>query len=220
MNQVQNSLDDIPQTYVRFHSRRAVLSSFRAEGTAITVFVPSCIPVETGAKIRLLVTVEGLEESFSLSGTVAWKRDSFAGNEREPGFGMHISPEEKDPAVRLLAMCANRPAEQGTAQEKRYPSGLRCTVIHGVHCSDARLCDLSASGAFVNMSRLTPIREGNEITLRLNTGILGFGNAVLKAKVVWRGKKGNKPGFGARFVGNPAEIRQALRKQLRGNQGR
>lgn len=216
MNQVQNSVDNITQTHIRFHSRRAVLSSFRAEGTAITVFVPSSILVEPGETIRLLITVEGLEESFSLSGTVAWKRDSLSAG-REPGFGMHISPEEKDPAVRLLAMCANRPAEQGTAQEKRYPSGLRCTVTHGTRCLDARLCDLSASGAFINMSRLTPFREGNEITLRLNTGFLGFGDAVLKAKVIWRGRKGNKPGFGARFIGNPAEIRQTLRKQLRGS---
>jgi len=137
----------------------------------------------------------------------------------EPGLGIAFTGGAKFAPAQMLAYCAGRPLELGTSQDPRVPTSIPCHIEIGEHRLRARVRDISSSGAFIAMKGLVRMPAGRELALTLEPGWFGWGGKTLRAKVVWAGDKLGMSGFGARFIGPPADVKPAVRKYLQKRAG-
>lgn len=199
---------------ITYPTRRAVLASYRLDGTTLSLFVPTEAEVALGSPILLDVAFGDCSQEFTLRGRVTWRRAQARGVRLEAGLGIAFIGGEKFAPAQMLAFCAGRPLELGTSQDPRVEAAIPCKVELGKHQLRAHVRDISNGGAFISLKGISGLPVGREVTLRLEPGLFGWGGKILRAKVVWSGDKGGMPGFGARFVGLPGEVRPALKKYL------
>lgn len=202
-------------TPLRAHypSRRVALASYRSMRGELSLFVPTPLPVAPGETVTVEVSFGDCAQTFALQGQVTWRRESARGLGQEQGLGIAFPPEQKFKAAKMLAFCAGRPVEAGTAGEQRFPTDVPCCVVVGERQLRGTIRDLSATGAFVNAPATLP--RGTELAIHIRAGWLGLGQRELRARVVWTGAKNGVFGFGARFVEDAARMRPALRRYLK-----
>jgi len=208
------SPQSILQLRITYPSRRSVLASYRLDGVTLSLFVPTSALVDLGRQVVLDVGFGDSQQKFRLEGKVTWRRAESRGMRLEPGLGINFNGSEKAAPAQMLAFCAGRPLELGTAQDARVRTSIPCNVEVGARRLRARVRDISNSGAFVVGRGLDELRPGKELTLTLEPGWFGWGGKTFKARVVWGGDKAGMYGCGARFLGQPAEIKPALKKYL------
>src|SRR4051812_21596102 len=104
---------------VRYPSKRYVLASARAEGGTLSVFAPTDHPIPIGTKVRLDITFADCDNTFDLSGSVAFQRGYGRGVGQDFGVGVTFDGAEKRAASQMLAFCAGRPVSEGTAGVRR-----------------------------------------------------------------------------------------------------
>ena len=199
---------------IEFATRRAALGSYRIEGPAISLFVPTDAAIAVAAQVELAVSFRDCSQTFSLLGRVTWRRAEARGMRLQPGLGITFVGGEKYEVARMLAFCAGRALDLGTSGDPRVPTAIACALSVGDRQFKAQVRDLSNSGAFITLPKDARLTAGREITVTLEPGWFGLGGKSLRARVVWTGSKLSGPGFGARFVGSPGEIRPALRKYV------
>lgn len=199
---------------IQFASRRAALSSYRIDGPTIALFVPTEAAVEVGRRAGLEVSFADCSQTFSLTGQVTWRRAESRGMTLQPGLGIAFSGGEKYELARMLAFCAGKPLDLGTSGDPRVSTSIACVLTVDGRALKTRVCDLSTSGAFIALPERTRLAAGREVSVTLEPGWFGLGGKTLAARVVWTGRKGAGHGFGARFVGPPAQVRPALRKYV------
>ncbi len=200
--------------HAHFSNKRAALASCRSSDGALSLFVPTSDPIPAGTEVGLLVTFGDTPERFDLLGTVTWRRAQARGLGLEPGVGIEFSGGEKYRAAKMLAFCAGRPLDAGTAFERRVTAQVPVWVRVGQSSITGQVRDLSSSGVFVAGSAFSRLARGTDLVLQLNKGWLGFGVKELKARVVWSGYKNGLFGFGARFLDDAAHTRPMLQRYL------
>lgn len=202
-------------TVLRAHypNRRVALASYRSLRGELSLFVPTPLPVAPGEEVTVEVSFGDCAQTFALQGRVTWRRESARGLGQEQGLGIAFAPEQKFKAAKMLAFCAGRPAEAGTAGEQRFVADVPCAVVVGGRRLRGSIRDLSATGAFVGAP--ATLTRGTELAIHIRSGWLGLGQRELKARVVWSGAKNGVFGFGARFVEDASRTRPALRRYLR-----
>jgi Tfp pilus assembly protein PilZ len=205
--------NDVRSLRVQYPSRRSFLSSARAEGSALTLFVPVETSVRTSERVRLEVHIEGVEQDLVVVGKVASMLQPRTAA-KEAGFGVEIENEFKRDAAGWIARCAGKSPALGTAYTERFPANIQCTIRSGEEKVKAKVADLSLGGAFITPLAATKIRVGSEVQVHLEPGLLGLGGTRIDARVIWRGMKGDLQGFGARFTGDGLRVQSAVRKYL------
>jgi Tfp pilus assembly protein PilZ len=199
---------------VKYLQRRSILANSRAEGHVLSLFVPGYYAVKVGSTVWLDVTFGVSELKFSLCGQVKFSRREGAGPRQDGGVGLTFEGDFKREAAQMLANCAGRPVELGTAMVPRVNLQARCVVRGAGGTLKAEVCDLSSTGAFVASNRVPWLRAAEEVTLQLNPLFGTFGGTTVPGKVVWVGQKNGRSGFGVRFVGTTAELKSRLKHLL------
>ncbi len=199
---------------VRYPNRRSVLSRARGEGDVLALFVPTSEPVESGQIVGLDISFGDCDAKYSLVGRVTYRRTSDRGLGFESGLGVAFDGEDKKIAAQMIAQCAGRAVDVGTANSARQAVHVRCLVRVSGRTVSAEVRDLSSSGAFVVTRAKVRLRRGDELVLQLDPLFASFGGRRLTAKVVWVGQKSGTAGFGACFVGESTTIRPLVRKFL------
>lgn len=199
---------------VRYPHRGAVLSNSRAEGTNLTLFVPGWVNLAIGADVILEITFSDSELHFEVEGRVSFQRKLPAGPRQQPGLGFCFVAHQKRPAAQMIAQCAGRALEDGTAMGSRHPVTVSCLVKFNGSNVPAEVKDLSNSGAFIGAPKLRGLREDEELTIHLEPIFGRWGGQVLHAKVIWVGDKKGIAGFGVRFVDDAMYVRTSLKKHL------
>ena len=199
---------------ITYPARRAVLASYRLDGPTLSLFVPTHEEVPLGEEVLLEVGFGDAPQRFTLRGKVTWRRAESRGMRLEPGLGIAFSGGDKYGPAQMLAYCAGRPLELGTAQDARFRSAIPCRVQVGKRHVRAKVRDISNSGVFVAGKGLATLSPGRELTLTLEPGWFGWGGKTFQARVIWSGDKGGHWGCGVRFMGQPTEIRPAIKKYL------
>lgn len=199
---------------ITYPTRRAVLASYRLDGSTLSLFVPTEADVHLGAEVLLEVSFGDCSQQFTLSGRVTWRRTQARGVRLEPGLGIAFVGSEKFGPAQMLAFCAGRPLQLGTSQDPRVELSIPCQIEVGAHKIKAKVRDISNGGLFVASKALARLSPGREVKLTLEPGWFGWGGKVLQARVVWSGEKSGSSGFGARFVGAPGKVRPAIKKYL------
>jgi len=204
-----------PVIAAHYPTRRAALASCRAVGGHLSLFVPTTDDVSAGTAVRLQVSFGDVVTRFELEGTITWRRTQARGLGLEPGLGVEFAAPEKYQVARMLAFCAGRALDTGTAIERRVEAEVPCQVNVGPHRLAGLIRDLSSTGVFVAGPSFVKLARGTELVIQLGKGWLGFGVKQLKARVIWNGHKRGEFGFGARFVEDSARTRPVLGKYLR-----
>ncbi len=206
--------DDVRRISVQYPSRRTFLTASRAEGSSLTLFVPTVEEVRPGELVHLDIQVGSLERRFELIGRAGTPSSVRMGLVREQGFGFSIEGAFKREAAALIALCAGRTPSLGTAACHRYPADIRCTVREGSRRLRARISDLSAGGMFVATQTPGKLAPGTMVEVTFEPRLFGLGGTRVDAKVVWRGQKRGLSGFGARFAENGPGLQRVFRKYL------
>jgi hypothetical protein len=201
---------------VRFPSRRSVLSSSRADGNQLTLFVPTEEPIATGAALRLYCSFGDSDRHFVIVGSAAFRREGDPGPGQNRGVVVQFhDTEQKKSAAEMIAFCAGRAPDQGTSTSPRVPTAIACLVRIGSNTFPAEVKDLSVSGAFVSSAQLSKLKSGTDVSLQLEPRLFGLLGTTLKARLLWSGQKNGRVGFGARFTQDPNVVRPALKKFLK-----
>lgn len=206
--------DDFETLSVVFPTRRHLLSSSRVDGSNLSLFVPSDRFPATGTPVRLLLSFADSDLRFELIGTVNFHRPVSRGPTQPTGIAVSFEGNDKRSASRMLALCAGKSSELGSASSPRYGKSIDCTLRVGTKKMHAQVRDLSTGGAFVVAPSVIRIRVGAEVEIELSGGFLGIGAKKLAARVVWCGEKYGATGFGARFLGGAEIVRPSLRGLL------
>lgn len=199
---------------VVYPSRRYVLARLRAEGPSLALFAPTDRFVPLGSRVELRIRFADCDAAYELTGTVTFLRQQARGLSQDIGIGVTFDGEDKRAAAQMIAFCAGRPPDVGTAQTPRKELQLSCVVRLGQRAMSAEVRDLSSSGAFVAATSLPGVRVGSELVLQIAPLFSTFGGRRLEARVMWIGNKQGRAGFGARFLGAAGAIRPALKKFL------
>lgn len=161
------------------------------------------------------ITLDDSVLSFQLTGKVDAQRIPQAGSRLEAGLGIVFTGDQKRAAAHMLAACAGRSLDNGTAIDSRQPVDLSCLVRFGASKQKAAVKDVSQTGAFIGSPRLKGLHENLELTINISP-ILGlFGGRRLRARVIWVGEKKGIRGFGVRFLEQANYIRDSLKKHLK-----
>lgn len=198
---------------VQYPNRRALLASARTEGAVLSLFIPGSEHVAAGTDVTLAISIESTELRFELQGRV---RLQLAGHgaRTQPGLGVALVGDQKRAAAQMLAVCAGRSLDDGTALDSRHDVDVVCLVdLHGTRLKGA-VKDVSSTGAFIKAPRLSALRGEADVTIRLEPLFGRWGGRVLKARVVWVGEKKGMPGFGVRFLDATAHVRESLKKHF------
>jgi hypothetical protein len=199
---------------VSFATRRMLLSASRTEGGTLSMDVPTPEWLPDGTPVTLDLVLAGLDRRV-LTGTVgtvplaAWMRNGRL-------MPVYFEGEAKRSAAELIAFCAGRPPEMGTAQRPRFPTVIRCRVRAGSRRLPGRVLDLSTTGAFVALATQPSLRVGETVQVALGTNVLGLGGHAVDARVMWCGAKDGAPGMGVRFLGDQVHLGPVLRPFLEG----
>lgn len=197
----------------RYSSRRALLSSAKADRGTLTLFVPTTRRIAQGTRLRLAISFDDATERFELEGLTLNQTQRF-GRDGKGGFLVGFEGEHKRKAAEMVAQCAGRPSPMGTASRERIPMRKSCQLKVGEEQVDGELRDLSQTGAFVACRKLTRLNEGEPVWLKVEAGLFGMGGTWLEARVVWKGEKGEERGVGLRFTGNEAKQATAIQRLL------
>ena len=196
---------------VQFPNRRALLASARSEGGSLSLFIPLSQDVAIGTRVMLDIKVEGTPLRFELEGNV---RMQLSAPGSRQGLGITFTGTQKRPAAQMLASCAGRALEDGTALDTRHDVDVRCVVnLPGKRLKGA-LKDVSSTGAFIGAASPSAVRGHTELTIQLEPLFGLWGGSVLKARVIWVGEKRGVPGFGVRFLDATTQIRERLKKHF------
>jgi hypothetical protein len=199
---------------VRYATRRALLSSAKADRGTLTLFVPTLRRVAQGVRVRLTITCEDATERFELEG-LALNPTQRVGRDGAGGFLASFEGEHKRRAAEMVALCAGRPSPMGTASRERLAIRKSCHLkVAEDDQVDGELRDLSQTGAFVACRRLTKLNVGEPVWLKVDGGLFGMGGTWLEARVIWKGEKGEERGVGLRFTGNEARQATAIQRLL------
>jgi len=199
---------------VQYPSRRILLSCARAEGSHLTLFVPSDAIVDRGEVVKLIVRIADDEEIWALVGRVQSQVGVRIGMVQEPGFSVVMEPGYKREAAEMIAQCAGRPKAQGTASNARYEADIRCAVRSDGRRIHGRISDVSAGGVFVATAKAPELRVGADVEVQFEPGLFGVGGQRIRARVVWRGYKRGRIGLGVRFTDRGARVSQVVRRYL------
>lgn len=199
---------------VRYPHRGAALASSRAEGSNLTLFVPGWVNLAIGADVVLEITFGDSDLHFEIEGRVSFQRKLPAGPRQQPGLGFSFVGAQKRPAAQMIAQCAGRASEDGTAMGTRHPVTLSCLVKFNGGNLPAEVKDLSNTGAFIGAPKVRGLREDEELTIHLEPIFGRWGGQILKARVIWVGEKKGMAGFGVRFVDDTMHVRTSLKKHL------
>ena len=120
----------------------------------------------------------------------------------------------KKPVAEMVAICAGRPAGDGTALDSREQLNVPCLLEFSQGAVRGVIRDLSNTGAFVGTSHMVDAAPGVEVTLKLAALFGRWGGHPLSARVVWSGRKYGVHGFGVRFTDDPGVVRERLKKHL------
>ncbi len=197
-----------------FPQRRSALAAFRTEGARLSLFVPTTVPAAIEEPVTLSVTFGDCPNWFELTGKVRWRRDSARGMSQGAGLGVEFEGTEKLPLAAMVAFCAGRPLEAGTAGKSRYQVRIPCRIRALDRTVEGEITDLSESGVYV--AAKIRVKPGLDLKLQLDPKWLGLGGDWVEMKVVWVGDKVGKAGFGARFSGATASFLPAIKKYLPG----
>ncbi len=198
----------------RYPTRRALLSSARAHGAELSLFVPGSADVPVGTKVTLDITLGDSVMRFALEGKVNARRAAQLGLRQEAGLGVVFDGEHKRAAAQMLAECAGRSLDDGTALDTRKPVEVTCLVNFGGRRLKAAVKDVSNTGAFIGTPKIRGLRKDAELTIRISPIFGRWGGQLLNARVMWVGEKKGIGGFGVRFLDQSAHVRQSLKKHL------
>lgn len=179
----------------------------------LSLFVPGQPTHAVGERVRLEISLADSPAVFTFEGTVRARFDT-ALTRQEPGLAVVLQGEAKKPVAEMVALCAGRPLEDGTALDSRAQLNVPCLLefphaqVRGV------IRDVSNTGAFIGTTHLVDAAPGDEVTLKLATLFGRWGGHPLAARVVWSGRKYGVHGFGVRFVDPQAVVRERLKKHL------
>ncbi len=199
---------------VKYPHRGAVLSNSRADGANLSLFVPGWVNLAIGADVLLEISFGDSEMRFEIEGRVNFQRKLPAGPRQQPGLGFAFVGAQKRPAAQMMAQCAGRAVEDGTALGWRHEVTVSCLVKFNGSNVPAEVKDLSSSGAFIGAPKVRGLREDEELTIHLEPIFGRWGGQVLHARVIWVGEKGGIGGFGVRFVDDTLHVRSSLKKHL------
>lgn len=203
-------MSSVTRVEAQYPNRRALLSSARAEGSELSLFVPTTARTLAGTEVTLQVSIEDSGLRFELQGKV---RLQLSGGART-GLGVTFAGEQKRAAAQMLAICAGRALEDGTALDTRHAVNVPCLVtVHGKKL-DGVLKDISNTGAFINSPRLASLRSQAELTIQLEPLFGRWGGRSLKGRIVWVGEKRGVFGFGVRFLDTTSHVRESLKKHF------
>lgn len=198
---------------VQYPNRRAVLASARTEGAVLSFFVPGWEHVAAGTDVTLVISIENTDLRFELQGRVRLQLAGYTARAQR-GLGVALVGEQKRAAAQMLASCAGRSLDDGTALDSRHDVNVECLVnLHGTRLKGA-VKDVSATGAFINAPRLSALRGEADVTIQLEPLFGRWGGRVLKARVVWVGEKKGVPGFGVRFLDATTHVRESLKRHF------
>lgn len=196
---------------VQYPNRRALLASARTEGGSLSLFVPRSHDITVGALVLLDISVDGTALRFELEGIVRGQLAAAGGRQ---GLGIVFTGPQKRPAAQMLATCAGRALDDGTALDSRHDVHVRCLVnLQGKKLKGA-LKDVSSTGAFIKATPLSNLRGDAELTIQLEPLFGLWGGQTVKARVIWVGEKRGEPGFGVRFLDATAQVRESLKKHF------
>jgi hypothetical protein len=194
-----------------FASRRQALAFSRAGGRELSLFVPTDVSPPLRALVALDVSFSEGGGHFFLQGVVSFHRAVARGPLQPPGIVVAFeTSEQKKKAAELIAFCAGRPPEDGTATSHRRQLMSRCIVHAAPGSVKGNVRDVSMTGAFIAAALPRSVKEGAEIELQLEPILGAIGGKRLHAKVMWLGQKYGVFGFGARFIGTIDEIRRGV----------
>lgn len=198
---------------IRYPHRRALLAAARAEGPVLSLFVPGHTDVAAGTPLALEISLEDSPLRFTLSGTV---RAQFHNRiaRQEPGLAVVFTGEAKRPVAEMVAICAGRSVEDGTALDSRLQVDVSCLFDISGQSHRAVMRDVSNSGAFIGTPTAPPVRPDAELTVRFDPLFGRWGGNPLSARVVWVGRKHGMSGFGVRFLESSTTVRERLKKHL------
>lgn len=203
------TFDPPPRVPVHFPLRRSALAVFRTEGPRLSLFVPTSVVADVSQPVELVVTFGDCAERFSLFGKVRWRPV----RGQAPQLGVEFEGAAKVPVAAMIAFCAGRPLESGTAGKNRYQVTIPCRVKAGNRVLTGQITDLSASGLFVATEKRR-LKASQELRVQLEPRWFGLKGDWVDAKVVWLGDKLGRPGFGARFLGATQEFLPVIKKYL------
>ncbi|PZR08428.1 MAG: hypothetical protein DI536_24940 [Archangium gephyra] len=197
---------------VRYPHRRALLAAARAEGPVLSLFVPGHTELAPGTALAIEVSLDDSSLRFSLNGTVRAQFQRIA--RQEPGLAVVFTGEAKRPVAEMVAICAGRSVEDGTALDSRLQVDVSCLVDVSGQSVRAVMRDVSNSGAFIGTPSAPSLRPESELTVRFDPLFGRWGGNPLAARVVWVGHKHGMSGFGVRFLESAAIVRERLKKHL------
>ncbi len=195
---------------VHFPLRRSALAAFRTEGARLSLFVPTTVIAEVNQPVELAVTFGDCSERFALLGKVRWR--PVAG--QAPQLGVEFEGPAKLPVAAMIAFCAGRPLEVGTAGKSRFQVTIPCRIRAGSRTLTGQVTDLSATGLYVAAPERSRIKASQELRVQLEPRWLGLKGEWVDVKVVWLGDKLGHAGFGARFSGPRSEYLPVIKKYL------
>lgn len=194
---------------LQFPNRRALLASARAEGSDLSLFAAGHDDVPPGSDVKVEITVANTGLVFELEGRV---RSQFTSHVGRSGLGISFGGTHKRAAAQMLAICAGRSTQDGTALDTRHDVDVRCLVtVKGERVRGA-LKDLSNTGAFIGTRGDAVPPNDAELTIQVEPLFGRWGGRTLKARVVWVGQKKGVPGFGVRFLEAGTMVREFLRR--------
>jgi len=196
-------------------NRRQILAAARAEGNGIYLYFGTSNPPSLGSRVNLRLVLSDTSEVLNVTGVSHAHRNLHHLPGQRSGVELKFEGEAKRQVARMLARCAGRAEDLGTARNARIDSKLGCSIQLGSKILDGQVKDLSQGGAFVAAPQITRLRVGCEVVLKIRAGFLGLSVKRLRARVVWFGSKAGAAGFGARFIDSPAVVDTILGRHLR-----
>lgn len=204
-------MSSVTRLEVQYPNRRALLASARAERGTLSLHIPRGEDLALGSEVSLGISVDGTALRFELRGQVRLPLNALGARK---GLGITFAGPQKRAAAQMLATCAGRSRDDGTALDSRHDVDLRCLVnLPGTRLRGA-LKDVSSTGAFIGAQPSSTLRGDTELTIQLEPLFGRWGGRLLKARVIWVGQKKGVPGFGVRFLDATAQVRESLKKHF------
>ncbi len=202
-----------PILRIRYPHRRALLAAARAEGSVLSLFVLGQPQHSIGSTLELEISLDDSPLRFSVAGTVRARFESQLARQ-EPGLAVVFQGDAKKPVAEMVAICAGRALEDGTALDSREQVNVSCLLEFPRNTLRGVIRDFSNTGAFIGIAEQLDTTPGVEVTVKLDLLFGRWGGHPLKARVVWSGRKYGVHGFGVRFVDAPNVVRERLKKHL------
>ena len=197
-----------------YATRRQALSNSRSSGGDLTLFIPTSVRAPLETMLAIKVTFKDCDATFNVVGKVSYLRLAARGTTQTTGVVVTFEGDHKKAASELLAFCAGRPLNEGTAGAPRRPAKFGCIVHTTRHALKAQVRDLSTTGAFVAAPEMRGFKEGMDVVLQLRPLVGTWGGRKVEARIMWVGEKYGETGFGARFTGEASDYRKTVKKLM------